>query len=542
METLIYNGKVYIEAGHFEEALLLSEGIVRKIGSSEALLKEAGPDCHKMDAGGKTVLPGFNDSHLHMGAIGEWLTLLDLSGATSVEEIQKRGRAFLKEHAEMVKDGMFGVGWNQDYFSHEKRMLNRYDLDEISREIPIVLERVCGHIVSANSKALEKIGMGEKVSHMEGGIIETDDEGSATGIFKGTATAMIMKAIPDHSAESLKKMYETAARYAVSVGITSLQSNDVREENSGRIFSLIKELHQEGKLPVRYRHQTSFLSEESLSAFLKTEFISADYDKKKLALGPLKLFKDGSLGARTALLKKEYQDDLGNLGVDYMDKGRMEGLCRLAVEHDLQVITHVIGDGAMKETLDIYERFLSQDQNPLRHGLVHCQITDLPLLERIAKLKVLQFVQPIFLNYDLHVVESRVGKALAETSYAFHTMETLGGPISYGTDAPIEDCNPFANIYAAVTRKDLSGFPEGGFVPEECVSLIQAIDCYTAGSAYAEFQERVKGRLKPGYYADLILLDRDIFTIPEEEIKDVQVDMTMVDGRIVYDRKEGGKK
>ncbi|MDY5211727.1 amino acid permease [Intestinibacter sp.] len=200
----------------------------------------------------------------------------------------------------------------------------------------------------------------------------------------------------------------------------------------------------------------------------------------------------------------------------------------------IQVATHVIGDGAVEKTIDSYEKTFGKEGNKLRHTLVHCQITDRALLERIAKLGIVVSYQPIFLDYDMHIVEKRCGKELASTSYAFKTLGDLGAKIAYGTDCPVEDCNPFPNIYSAVTRKDSKGFPEGGFYPEECVDVYTAVDAYTEGSAYMEFMEGKKGRIKPGQLADIVVLDKDIFTCDPMEIKDILPVMTMVDGKIVY--------
>lgn len=534
MKSIIYNGKIYIEGEHFEEAVLISDGIIEKTGTNEEILSAAPADWEKIDAQGKTLLPGMNDSHQHLGAIGEWMALVDLSGAASIDEIIERGRRFIEENPDSVKKGMQGTGWNQDYFTDEKRLINRHDLDRISTEIPIVFERICGHIVSANTKAIEMAGITGKTPQFEGGVFEIGEDGEPNGIFSENARSEIFKVIPSFSREELKKFYIRAMEYAVSVGLTSVQSNDARENNYKEIFELMHSLYDEGKMLLRYRHQFSFRNLEDFKEFLDTEFKMGKYDNKILSLGPLKLFKDGSLGARTALMRNEYSDDPGNYGVEAISGEQMDEMCSLAQDKGIQVITHVIGDGAIDQTITSYEKQIKDRGNILRHGIVHCQITDYPMLERIAKLDILAMVQPIFLNYDLHIVESRAGKKLASTSYAFNTLDRLGAHVSYGTDAPIEDCNPFQNIYSAVTRKDLSGFPEGGFYPEECVGVVKAIDNYTIGSAYAEFQENVKGRIKPGYYADLIIIDRDIFTIPADEIKDIKVELTMVDGRVVY--------
>lgn len=201
------------------------------------------------------------------------------------------------------------------------------------------------------------------------------------------------------------------------------------------------------------------------------------------------------------------------------------------------MIVHAIGDAAIDEVLNSFEKVTSKGINPLRHAIVHCQITDKGLLERMAANNILAIVQPIFLTHDLYIVDSRVGEELASTSYAFNTMEKLGIRAAYGTDCPVESMNPLECIHCAVNRQDIeSGYPEGGYYPQERVDVWTAVDNYTMGSAYATFEEEVKGRIKPGFYADLVMLDKDIFSIPPEGIKNAHVLMTMVGGQIVYNR------
>ena len=235
-------------------------------------------------------------------------------------------------------------------------------------------------------------------------------------------------------------------------------------------------------------------------------------------------------------MRHEYLDDPGNYGVEATHDEEMLEMCRMADGAGIQVVTHVIGDKAIEDTVRCYESVLHGGKNPLRHGLVHCQITDMPLLERIVRDDILALYQPIFLDYDMHAVISRCGEELSSTSYAFGTMARLNAKVSYGTDCPVEDCNPFPNIYSAVTRKDKNGWPEGGFFPKECVDVYTAIDAYTAGSAYAQFMENEKGRIKPGFMADMVMLDKDIFTCDPMEIRNILPVMTIVGGEIVYER------
>jgi len=235
-------------------------------------------------------------------------------------------------------------------------------------------------------------------------------------------------------------------------------------------------------------------------------------------------------------VRKEYADDPGNPGMEVLDRSRISELCGIAARHGMQVVTHAIGDAAIDEMIGQYEAMIGPGGNLLRHGIIHYQITDSIMHARMARLGILALVQPVFLDYDMHIAENRVGKELASTSYAFGTLARLGVPVSYGTDSPVEDCNPLPCLCCAVTRRDLSRFPAGGFYPQERVDVATAIDSYTQGSAFAEFKENVKGRLQPGQYADLILLERDIFTAAPEEISGIKVEMTMMNGKIVYER------
>jgi len=210
-------------------------------------------------------------------------------------------------------------------------------------------------------------------------------------------------------------------------------------------------------------------------------------------------------------------------------------MVRLASANGIQIAIHAIGDGAIERVLNSYD-LVCDGTNPLRHGIVHCQITDRALVQRFADNDTLAYVQPIFLHYDISVVEQRVGSALAATSYAFGTMQRMGLHMSFGTDAPVEDLDPIDNLYCAVNRCNLNGQPAGGFVPAEKLDIYDAVDAYTAQSAYASFEEEVKGRIRPGQYADLVVLSEDIFTLPGERLREAKVDATMVNGRFVYER------
>ena len=533
------NGKIYVERDVFAQAVLMENGRVTAVGSNEDIAALAG-DARVIDCGGRTVIPGLNDSHLHLIQIGTRLSRAEIAGSSSIDDMVQRVKDFMAAHPQACARGLAATGWNQDLFRDEKRMPNRYDLDRISTDIPIVLRRVCGHVATANSRALELLGMSQKPGRVEGGTIEVDENGVPNGIFTEAAAGLPDSVLPQADLKDARRDFLTGAQYALSHGITSVQSNDAGNSSYPRdaVIDMISALYQENGCPLRYRFQISFDSPEDLQQFIDAggyaRSLGADPDM--LAFGPVKLFKDGSLGGRTGTMRQGYLDDPGNFGVETTTDGDMDAFCRIADQNGLQVVTHVIGDKAIGDVTGNYERVLRDGQNPLRHALVHCQITDRPMLERIVRDHIPVMYQPIFLDYDMHAVISRCGEALSSTSYAFKTVEALGGWVSYGTDSPVEDCNPFPNIYSAVTRKDKNGWPEGGFFPEECVDVARAVDAYTLGSAYNEFRERDKGRIKPGFLADMVVLDTDIFTCDPMEIRNILPVMTIVGGRIAWEK------
>lgn len=549
MKKVLYNAKVYVERGIFAQAVLVEDGWIRKVGTDEEIFRVArdledggkNGDCEWIDCRGKTLIPGLNDSHLHFMQFGETMYQVQIDGVPSIGEMIRRCRQFMEEYPERVKNGIHAIGWNQDMFVDGSRLPDRTDLDQISTEIPIVLERVCGHIVSTNTKVIEILGIDGSSPQFPDGEFLIGEDGYPNGIFTGNACNIAKNVIPDFTMEERREILQSSMNYAVEHGLTSVQSNDVGTTfmDGPAAFAMFRDVYARDEGKLRYRHQVCFNDIEAFKEYLSAgEFATGQYPEDSwLTLGPLKLFKDGSLGARTALMRDGYVGDRDNHGLEWIKPEEMAEYCRLAREHGLQVVTHAIGDAAVEKTMDCYEKAFVDGKNQLRHALVHCQITDEALLDRIAEKDILVMAQPVFLDYDMNIVGKLCGEKLASTSYAFGTLQRKGAHVSYGTDCPVEDCNPFVNIYVAVTRKNRDGKPEGGFYPGECVDVETAIDAYTVESAYAEFMEEKKGRIRENMYADMVLLDRDIFTVNPMEIKDILPEMTMVGGKIVYRRK-----
>lgn len=534
MKKKFINGKIYIEKDKFVEAIYVEDNIITKIGPNEEISKLDG-DLH--DFKGKTVIPGMNDSHMHLFVTGDALSQLQLNEATSIDEIVKLGKDYLKNMSSNEKF-IYGRGWNQDYFtSGEKRLLNRHDLDRISTEIPIICDRVCVHVTSCNTKALELLNYDKNIN-IKGGQVYKDKDGELLGIFTENAAIKARSIIPEDNKQNIEKKFLLAANYAIKNGLTSVQSCDIfMAENWNPMYSVIRDIYVNKKTKLRYYPQFNFNKLDKLKDYLD-KYYNLDIYDEYYQKGAIKLFKDGALGARTALLNIPYNDDNSTCGVEAITNEYMDKICNIANEYGVRVITHAIGLEAINRTIDSYEKVFYNGENTLRHGIVHCQITDNKTLKRISDLNINVMFQPVFLQYDITMVEDRVGKQLAKSSYAHNTLyNKLDSHTAYGTDSPVEDLNPFSGIYSAVTRQRKNGFPEGGFYPEERVTVSDAIDCYSIESAYCEGNENIKGRIKPNYLADFVVLKQDIFTIPHSEIKDIEVEETFIGGESVYKSK-----
>lgn len=532
MKTLFYNAKVYVDRGHFEEAVLQENGIITAVGSSADILALAG-DAEKIDCQGRTILPGMNDSHEHLLDFGQMLVMPDIHSCKSVDEIVAVCRDFLAGHPGCKS--LVAKGWNESHFNEgEKRLPDRHDMDRISTEIPIVLYRVCCHIAVVNTKMLERAGF-RKYHTVDGGKVEWEEDGTPNGRVYENALSAVMNHVPPATPEELAEYLKAGMQYAVAHGLTTVQCNDAGTVASiSDVYEALDMVYQNGEAPLRYVSQTGMTNLEDMKAFVEGPLHKKIMYDGMLKCGPIKMFKDGSLGARSSLMRQPYADDPTTVGVERISDAEQLEMIRYANETNTQVVTHCIGDGAIEKTQNLYIQANGGANNPNRHCIIHYQITDPNMLCKTRDHNILVAYQPAFLEYDLHICDERVGKKLGSTSYCFKTAYEMGIHASFGSDCPVEDCNPFCGIYCAVTRMDYNHFPAGGWNPQECITVEDAIDMYTAESAYHEFMENSKGRLKPGYLADLIILDTDIFTCDPGEILHIQPVLTMVNGRIVH--------
>jgi predicted amidohydrolase YtcJ len=539
MDLILINGKIHTmdKVKPAAEAVAVKAGNIVMVGSSEEALSLKTGHTEVIDLEGKVLLPGFNDSHMHLLNFGLSLRMVDLNGVKTIDEITERTRNFIKAKGIEKDKWIQGRGWNQDYFKGEKRFPDRYDIDKISTEHPIALSRACGHICIVNSKALERIGITKDTPQVEGGCFDLDQEGEPLGIFRENALSLIYDRIPSPKVSEVKEIIREAAAYANSKGLTSVQSDDLESIPGGSselVLQAYSELKEEG-LTLRINEQCLLPDMDRLKSFLDKGYRTG-YGNELFKIGPLKLLADGSLGARTAALCEPYADDKTTSGILVYDDKELEELVKFAHDSGMQVAIHGIGDRTMYMAFEALEKALKDNpREDHRHSIVHCQITDEVLLDKFRDMKVTAHIQPIFLHYDIHIVEQRIGREKAKKTYAFKTMLNKEIHIAMGTDCPVEPLDVMPCIYCAVTRRDLKGYPEGGWLPGERLSVEEAVYNYTMGSAYASFEEHMKGSIAEGKLADLVVLCEDIFQVEPENIKYIKIEKTFLGGKLVYD-------
>ena len=529
---LFYNGHFYTGPGYAASVLWAQGGRIRALGGPE-LLAAAPPELPRTDLGGGWALPGFNDSHLHLLDVGRGLASVDLFGASGPADIAARCAAFVRAHAVPPGQAVYGNGWNQDLFAGPHALPTRADLDAAVPDHPLLLDRVCGHIMLCNTAALRAAGITSQTPDPPGGGIDRGPGGEPNGLLRDNAVALVRPLLPAETPAACAGRWRAALAHAAAHGLTSVQTCDVRSRDWPTVLAALEELDAQDALPLRLTLQCAMDTPEDLQALWDAGYRPGAHGKR-WKIGPLKLFLDGSLGARTAWLRGGYADTPGTHGLCCLPMAEALALARKADAAGMQVVAHAIGDGAMEEMLDIIETLNAPrgGANPLRHGVVHCQVTAPGQWDRLAALGAGALVQPIFLDYDHTIVTARCGAALAGTSYAFGDAVRRGLPVSYGTDAPVESLDPLRNLYAAVTRRPLSG--GAPWQPQQAVTRAQALFCYTQGSAWQEFAEAEKGRLAPGLLADFTVLDRDYFTVPEADIPRLRVQATVTGGQVVY--------
>ncbi len=534
MTTLFRNAAVYTGGDKPAEAFAVRDGRFVFVGTESDADSLAADQT--VDLGGAFVCAGFNDSHMHMLNFGQALASAPLHLHTeSLADMLDCLRGFAADHPVAEGQWLVGRGWNQDYFTDVHRMPDRHDLDAVSTDYPIAVIRCCIHCVAVNSKALELCGITADTKAPEGGAIGMEN-GEPNGLLFDAATSLVLQRIPVPGKAEIKEMLRLAGRNANAYGVTSVQTDDYctyRNVPWQLINDAYRELEEEGELSVRVTEQANFTDLPSLQSFIDAGNITGTGDEM-FRIGPLKMLGDGSLGARTAFLSRPYADDPSTCGFALFTQEQFDEMIACANAHGMQVAVHSIGDASMDMILDAVEKALAKHpREDHRHGIVHCQISRKEQLERIARLNMHVYAQTIFLDYDIHIVEDRVGQELADTSYSWKTLMDLGVSVSNGTDCPVELPNALAGIQCAVTRTTLKDCL-GPYLPQEAFTVKEALDSYTVRGAEASFEEGFKGLIAPGYLADFAVLGQDPFKVDPSAIKDIPVLATYLGGRRVW--------
>lgn len=520
------------------QAIAVRAGKILAVGTDSDMLKLKGPETKVVDLGGHFVMPGFNDAHLHLTEAGLKKLTVDLTGTRSLQEFQQRIRDYLQKAK--PREWVIGSGWDETLWP-DKKLPTRTDIDAVTTEYPVYLVRIDGHVGVANTLALKmaKVTASNKVP--EGGEIALDRDGVPNGILRETAKSLIESIIPPASPEKRRQAIGLALRDFASSGVTSVQDySGYTDKTSFENFKLLEQLERQGKLTARISEWLPF--DEPLEELKQRRAEHAQSDPM-LRTGMLKAFMDGSLGSHTAAMLQPYADDPGNSGLPRYEPAKLNEMAIQRVEAGFQLGFHAIGDKAVEMALDAFAVAEKAAQangtkapdgtDDFRLRVEHAQVTTAEQVERFRELNVIASMQPCHLLTDMHWALSRLGPQRAAHSYAWAEFANHGVTLAFGTDYPVEPVNPFRGLYAAVTRKSEDGRQE--YYPDQKITIHQAIAAYTAGSAYAEFQEKSKGVLAPGMLADFVVLDRDLTAIPATEILQTRVLRTVLGGKTVYE-------
>lgn len=535
MNTIFYNGIIYTQDTAYPvcSAAAVKNGIITALGTNEEILQLKEKDTELIDLKGNFMVPGFTDSHLHFLFYAQEKSQIDLAGVRNFEEAV----ALCREHVESARrNGRWirAAGFNQDFWEI-KEMPTRGDLDRIAADVPVIMRRTCHHITVCNSKALELAGLlaerKESTCH-EMGFYE---DGTPNGVVREMTQNVVAEAMPPLSDREIKELIQAAAKDAARQGITEVQTDDfalIPGDCGERILNIYREMAEQDQLDVRIYEQCSVESPEGLRRFLENGHRTGE-SYGFFRVGPVKIIADGSLGAHTAAMMKPYRNEPSARGIlNYTDEV-MEELVAMAQEHHLQTAIHCIGDDALRQAVQALRKaHIKNPQGDIRHGIVHCQIMDKEQQNWFRELNLIAYIQPVFLRYDMNIVEECVGKEIAATSYNWRRFADLGVHLAGGSDCPVEKFDVLPNLEYAVTRTN----PETGqsWYPENSLTVREALKAFTWEGAYASFSEQVRGTITVGKYADLTVMDRNILEIPSKEIHNAEILLTMTGGKVTY--------
>jgi predicted amidohydrolase YtcJ len=535
-DLIITNAKVWtVDRVHpsAQAVAVLGDRIVA-VGSNADVDVWRGHDTKVIDAGGKLLLPGFNDAHVHFVSGGLQLESVQLNDVTTKEEFVRR----VAEQAKKTPKGEWIQGGDWDETKWSPPSLPTKELvDPATPNNPVFLSRYDGHSALANSSALRLAGITSQTPDPPGGVIVRDAQGNPTGDLKDAATDIVFKVIPPLSHEQRLRAVRRALEYAASLGVSSVQNMDPDYAD----IAAYAELLQSGELTTRI-YAAPLIDQVDDQAKIG---IRHAFGGPFLRIGAVKAFADGSLGSRTAYFFESFSDEPGNhglLGEGMQPLSLMRDRMMKADAAGLQMCTHAIGDQAISIVLDLYTDVVkAHGEMDRRLRIEHAQHMAAKDFDRFAQLNVIASVQPYHAIDDGRWAESYIGHDRASRTYAFRTFLNHGVHLAFGTDWDVAPLNPLSTIYAAVTRATLDGKNPNGWFPEQKLTVAEAVEAYTMGSAYAEFQEKEKGSITPGKLADMVVLTDDIFSIDPAKIRDVKVVKTIVGGKMVWDQDRKNK-
>ena len=524
-DTAIHNISAYTSTseGLYEFSVLVvgDDGKVVAAGPPE-LLSEY-PDAIRIDGKGRTLLPGLIDAHAHVYGLGFLQTSLDLAGTPSLDAATAKIAAYAGDNAD--KRWLLGRGWNQVIWP-VREFPAAADIDAVVSDRPVWLRRIDGHAGWANTRALEIAGIDNDTPDPVGGKIIRDANGNATGVLIDKAMDIMEAHVPQPTKDEIRAAYRQAVAELVSLGITSVHDAGIDVAQAEVYMSMA----DDGELDMRIYAMTSGAG-EVLDA-IGSPIVG--YGNDRLDIASVKLYGDGALGSRGAAMIEPYSDDPENRGLPFWTDDELLAMTKKSMAMGFQVGIHAIGDFGNRQVLDTFE--IAQEGRPseLRNRVEHAQIIALDDIPRFAELGVIASMQPIHATSDMNMAEDRVGPERIKGGYAWRRMLDSGAVLASGSDFPVELPNPFLGLYAAVTRQDRDGMPEGGWYIDQGLTRAEALHSFTLAAAYAARQEDRLGSLEPGKWADFIIIDRDYFEVPASEIDDIRVLETWVGGQRVF--------
>ena len=505
-------------------AILAVDGKIAFVGDEVEARKKA-PDANVVDLKGAVVYPGFVDAHAHLKGLGLSRETLDLRGKQK-EEILK----LVREAAGKSAPGAWirGRSWDQNLWP-SKKFPTSAELTEAAPRNPVVLTRVDGHALWVNDAVLRRARITPRTADPDGGKIERDASGRPTGVFVDAAMDLVVKVIPEPSAAELRRLFAAGGKACAAAGLTGMGDASGYDRKE---IDVLRAMAREGALPIRV-YATVGAGSKDLPAFLA----GGPIQEGRVTVRAVKILADGALGSRGAALLADYSDDPGNRGLLVTPAAKMDEVAIAGVKAGWQLWTHAIGDRGNRLALDAYEKALEAVKpKDARLRIEHAQVLAPEEFPRFAKLGVIASVQPTHATSDMPWAEARVGPVRIRGAYAWRSLVSSGARLAGGSDFPVEQEAPLLGLYAAITRQDLSGRPPDGWYPDQRLTRPEGLKLFTEDAAYAEFAEGRRGKIAPGFDADLTVLDRDVVagTLPASEIPKAKVLLTVVGGEVVF--------